>query len=124
LYPFFFKRRLPLHLALASLLVGTPIFLPQLGFLGNWAGYILGPLFIGGFLYLIRQGELFRAWSRDQRVERPARSLCPYLPTYAEFLRLRTWSPAIVRLLMAFNLEAIVRKSELRTETSWTKLPP
>jgi len=74
LYPVFFKRRLPLHLALASLLVGTPIFLPQLGLLENWAGYILGPLFFGGFLYLIWQGELFRAWNRDQRAQRPART--------------------------------------------------
>ena len=61
-------------MALASLLVGTPIFLPQLGFLENWEGYVLGPLFFGGFLYLIWQGELFRAWNRDQHVQRPART--------------------------------------------------
>jgi hypothetical protein len=49
MYPVSFKRRLWLHLALASLLVGTPVFLPQLAFLGNWAGYVLSPPYFGGF---------------------------------------------------------------------------
>jgi len=75
LYPVFFKRRFPLHLALASLLVGTTVFLPQLGFLESWPGYVLTPLYFGGFFYLVWQGELLRAWNKEQQAQRPARTL-------------------------------------------------
>ena len=75
MYPVSFKRRLWLHLALASLLVGTPVFLPQLAFLGNWAGYVLGPPYFGGFGYLVWQGELLRPWNREKQVHRTARTL-------------------------------------------------
>jgi hypothetical protein len=75
MYPVSFKRRLWLRLALASLLVGTPVFLPQLAFLGNWAGYVLGPPYFGGFGYLVWQGELLRPWNREKQVHRTARTL-------------------------------------------------
>ena len=71
------------------------MFLPQLGFLESWPGYVLTPLFFGGFFYLLWQGELLRAWNKEQQVPRSARTLAlgglwmmwaGYLPLMVDFV--------------------------------------